>query len=165
MWYNSTNMHPEEKTAVKFHQASVHEVLAHSYTFYFFALLIGLLLDFIFPIKLLNYSLMVPIGSIFIVLGSLLILWAQKTSRHLPEENLNKQAFCHGPYCITRSPTHWGLTFMMLGFGIIANATFIIVFTIFAFIITKLIFLKKEESILAQKYGSPYLEYKKSVRL
>jgi protein-S-isoprenylcysteine O-methyltransferase Ste14 len=53
----------------------------------------------------------------------------------------------------------------MLGFGIMANTLFIIIFSIFSFFITKFIFLKKEENILAEKYGAPYLEYKKIVRI
>ncbi|KKP71662.1 MAG: hypothetical protein UR70_C0021G0015 [Candidatus Nomurabacteria bacterium GW2011_GWB1_35_20] len=53
----------------------------------------------------------------------------------------------------------------MLGFGIITNALFIIIFSVISFIITKFVFIRKEEKILAEKYGIPYLEYKKSVKL
>ncbi|KKP64099.1 MAG: hypothetical protein UR62_C0020G0001, partial [Candidatus Nomurabacteria bacterium GW2011_GWF2_35_12] len=68
-------------------------------------------------------------------------------------------------YCYTRSPTHFGLFLLMLGFGIITNALFIIIFSVISFIITKFVFIRKEEKILAEKYGIPYLEYKKSVKL
>lgn len=46
----------------------------------------------------------------------------------------------------------------------IVNAFFIIVFSFISFLITKFTFLSKEEKILAEKYGAPYLEYKKSVK-
>jgi|SRR3989344_868420 len=144
---------------------TVHHVLAHSYSFYFLFLLLGVFLDLFFPIRIFNNSIMVPVGVLLLIMASLLILWAQKTSRDFrKEENINKETFCRGPYCYTRSPTHWGLFLLMLGFGVVINAVFIILFTIISFIVTKLVFLKKEESILADKYGTPYLEYKKSVK-
>ena len=52
----------------------------------------------------------------------------------------------------------------MLGFGLVANAIFIIVTTVISFVLTKFIYLKKEEAILEKKYGAPYLEYKKAVK-
>ena len=144
---------------------TVHHVLAHSYSFYFLFFLLGVFLNLFFPIRIFNNSIMVPVGVLLLIMASLLILWAQKTSRDFrKEENINKETFCRGPYCYTRSPTHWGLFLLMLGFGVVINAVFIILFTIISFIVTKLVFLKKEESILADKYGTPYLEYKKSVK-
>lgn len=59
---------------------------------------------------------------------------------------------------------HWGLFILMLGFGILINAIFVILFSIVSFVVAKFIFLKKEENILAGKYGAPYMEYKKSVK-
>ena len=53
----------------------------------------------------------------------------------------------------------------MLGFGVITNSFFIVVFSIVSFVVTKLTFIRKEEKILAEKYSTPYLEYKKSVKL
>lgn len=142
----------------------VHTVLAHSYVFYLVAFLIGLFLDFIFPLNVLKGFVKVPIGIAFIIFGSLLIFWAQRASRHFSKENLTKKNFSKGPYEFTRDPTNWGVFFLMLGFGIMADASFIIIFTIISFIFSKVVFLKKQESILANKYGDPYLEYKKSVK-
>src|SRR3989344_3474501 len=78
---------------------TVHHVLAHSYSFYFFAFLLGVFLDLFFPIRVFSNSFMVPLGIIFLVLASILILWAQKTSRDFrKEENIKKETFCRGPY-------------------------------------------------------------------
>ena len=79
--------------------------------------------------------------------------------------NVTKENFCKGPYCYARHPTHWGLFFLILGFGIILNALFVILCTLISFIVTKFVFIEKQEKILAEKYGAPYLEYKKSVKL
>jgi len=144
---------------------SVHVILAHSYLFYFILFVIGVVLDVVFRIKIYNNSLTILSGVILLILGSGLILWAQKTSKKLPSENLTKESFCRGPYCYTRSPTHWGLFLLTLGFGVMANAFFIVISTIIAFVITKFIFIREEESALEEKYGTPYLEYKKKVKL
>ncbi len=143
---------------------NVHHILAHSYVFYFGAFLVGLVLDFIFPIKILEKNITIYSGIIFLFLATFLIFWAQKTSRNLDKNNLKKETFCKGPYRYTRTPTSWGLFFLILGFGIMVNAFFIILFTVISFIVTKFVFLRKQEEILAQKYGEPYLEYKRSVK-
>lgn len=144
---------------------TVHHVLAHSYFLYFLLFLVAVFLDLVFPIKIFSNGTMVPAGFSILVFASVLILWAQKTSRDLRKiEHINKESFCRGPYCYTRSPTHWGLFLLMLGFGFLVNALFVIIFTVISFIVTKFIFIKKQESILVDKYGAPYIEYKKSVK-
>lgn len=157
-------MDSENKTEKQKPRPRVHTILAYSYLFYFVALLIGILLDFIFSFEIFNQFAMTLIGFFFLLIASFLILWAQRTSRNFNKENLTKETFSKGPYYFTRTPTHWGLAMLMFGFGVIANAVFIILFTIISFIVTKLVFLKREEAILVKKYGAPYLEYKKSVR-
>ncbi len=147
------------------HKDKVHRILAHSYIMYFILFLAGVLLDFIFQIKIFSSAVVMPLGAVFLALASSLIFWAQKTSRDLNKENLSKETFCKGPYCYTRSPTHWGLFFLMLGFGIIANAVFVVLSTLISFLVSRFVFLDKEEAVLAEKYGAPYLEYKRSVKL
>ncbi|MFZ3011575.1 MAG: methyltransferase [Minisyncoccia bacterium] len=146
---------------------SVHKVLAHSYFFFFFLLLISICLDLFFNSSLGvfdSYS-VVLLGFLFLIFATFLIVWAQKTSRKLNKENINKETFTHGPYRFTRAPTHLGLFFLTLGLGLVSNAIFIVVFAFVNFFIAKFFFLKKEEDILTIKYGAPYIEYKKSVKL
>jgi len=147
------------------HIYRVHRILAHSYSVYFLFFLAGVFLDMIFPLKIFSSDILLPSGAALLVFATLLIFWAQHTSRNLKIKDLTKETFCRGPYCYTRSPTHWGLFLLLLGFGIITNAVFVVLFTILAFIITRFTFLKKEEEALAEKYGSPYTEYRKSVKL
>jgi protein-S-isoprenylcysteine O-methyltransferase Ste14 len=85
------------------------------------------------------------VGFLFLLFGTFLIFWAQKTSLNLKKEDIKKETFLHGPYCYTRSPTHYGLFLLILGFGIVSNSFFVIVFSIISFFITKIVFLKKEE--------------------
>ncbi len=108
---------------------------------------------------------LMPVGFTCLFLATAIIFWEQRTSKKLNTEDLTKESFCRGPYCYTRHPSHWGLFLLVLGFGIIMNAFFIIFLTLVSFIITKLVYLKKHEIVLVEKYGAPYEEYQKSVRL
>lgn len=147
------------------HKNNVHRVLAHSYTVYFVFLLIGATLDLIFKFKIFTNFIELPIGFLFLALGSTLIIWAQKTSRDLVKfEEIKKEHFSRGPYQYTRSPTNWGLLFLMLGFGIISNAFFVILTTLISFIVARYFFVDKQEKILEEKYGTHYKDYKKSVK-
>jgi len=144
---------------------NVHKVLAHSYSVYFVLFLIGVGLDLVFRFKIFTHPTAMPIGFFIIAFATILILWAQRTSHDLRGvQEVKTEHFCRGPYCYTRTPTHWGLFFLVLGFGIITNALFVIISTIVSFLISKFVFLDKQERILAEKYGAPYLEYKKLVK-
>jgi len=153
-----------ENDKIHLQKQSVHKVLAHSYSVYFLFFLLGVCFDLVLNLKVFNASIVMPVGFILLIFGTLLILWAQKTSRNLKKDNISKETFCHGPYYFTRTPTNFGLFFLILGFGFITNAFFIVLFTLISFIIAKFVFLDREEKILAEKYGAPYLEYKKSVK-
>jgi protein-S-isoprenylcysteine O-methyltransferase Ste14 len=132
---------------------------------YLVLFLVGVYLDVIFKFEIFPSSIMTPVGVVFLVLGSVLVLWAQKTSRNLDIQNLSKESFHKGPYRYTRSPTHVGLFLLVFGFGVMINALFVIIATIIASIIAKFVFLEKQENVLIEKYGTHYLEYKKSVKL
>ena len=142
----------------------IHKILAHSYTFYFLSFLIGILLDYILPLRIFKHPIMPLVGGFIIVIASLLIFWAQKTSRDYKNREIVKEIFFQGPYKLSRSPTHWGLFLLIFGFGLLVNASFVVIFSVISLIITKVVFLKKEEMFLEKKYGEPYREYKKIVK-
>ena len=167
LWYNNVEEMENPKEQLENenpHKNRVHKVLAHSYFFYFVLFLFGFFLDFLFPLKIFDKPVAASVGAVFLIFGTFLIFWAQKSSLNLLKENMSKETFSRGPYRYTRNPTNFGLFLLMLSFGIIMNALFIIVFSVLSFIFNKFIFIKKEEEILAKKYGTPYLEYKKSVK-
>ncbi|OGJ02801.1 hypothetical protein A3G06_00210 [Candidatus Nomurabacteria bacterium RIFCSPLOWO2_12_FULL_46_14] len=144
----------------------IHKILAESYLFYFLFFLLGVYLDLIFPIKPIPGQAGRALGLVVIVFATLLVLWAQRSSRHLDaaKDNFSPDSFRRGPYRFTRSPTHWGLFFLLFGFGLSANALFVMLFILLAFVVTRALFITEEEKILEKKYGSAYLEYKKSVK-
>jgi protein-S-isoprenylcysteine O-methyltransferase Ste14 len=143
---------------------NVHTVLAQSYMAYFFSFLLGLSIHFLYPLKISEQDFTTNFGLLLLFLSTLLIFWAQNTSRNLDHEHITKESFCRGPYCYTRTPTHFGLFLLILGFSLMINSLFVALFTLLSFIISKTFFLKKQEAMLFQKYGVPYMEYKKSVK-
>src|SRR3989338_5200603 len=123
---------------------SVHYILAHSYFMYFFAFILGLFLDYILPLKIFEEGVGYVWGLVLLILGTFLIFWAQKTSSQLKIENISKHVFLCGPYKYTRTPTHYGLFFVILGFGLLNNMSFIIILSTVSFLITKFYFIKKQ---------------------
>ncbi len=151
---------------VSFKDGMVHSILSHSYIVFFMAVIFGAIFHTIFNFKIFSNSLYQYIGFILIIIGSLLIYWAQYSSGHFKkeiEEERTIEDFERGPYKYSRNPTHIGLTIMNIGLVIVLNSFFMLVFIIIASFITKLIFLKEEERLLEEKYGKPYVDYKKKV--
>lgn len=145
----------------------VHLVLSHSYTVFLLAVILGVIFDVLVPTSFFASYLFQYIGVGFIVLGSILIYWAQRTTNCTKKEELEKgqlvRDFARGPYKYSRNPTHIGIAIMTLGLGLIINSIFSIIFVIVAFLITKNIFIKKEEALLEKRYGDDYCNYKKKV--
>jgi protein-S-isoprenylcysteine O-methyltransferase Ste14 len=143
---------------------TTHHILAHSYSVYLGSLALGLFLDVFYPIKIIPQYLN-SLGMVLLFAAPLLILWAQSTSSFLmrKKEALTTEDFKRGPYGFTRSPTHLGLTLMVIGYGIIVNSISIAVLSAVAYFISKKIFLKEEEEMLAASYGQEYVDYKKEV--
>ncbi len=154
-----------EKVNQKHLRNRVHHVLAHSYIVYLIWFFIGVALDLVFPIRIFTHAILLPIGFVLLVLASLLILWAQKTGRNLRNvTELKTEHFHRGPYRYTKIPTQYGLLLLMLGFGFVANASFVIVTTIISFFVARFVFMGKHEKMLEEKYGVLYKEYKKLVK-
>ncbi len=146
----------------------VHLILSHSYTVFLLAVILGVILDVFIPINIFNNYVYQYVGFAMIVLGSILIYWAQSTTRSTKKEEVQKQdmkvrEFARGPYKYSRNPTYIGITIMTLGLGFLINSVFSVVLVLIASLITKFIFIKKEEILLEQKYGEDYCNYKKKV--
>ncbi|HEY4715192.1 MAG TPA: isoprenylcysteine carboxylmethyltransferase family protein [Candidatus Paceibacterota bacterium] len=143
---------------------TTHHVLAHSYSVFLLGLLIGLFLDLFLAIKIIPQY-MQYFGLILMLAAPLLIYWAQRTSGRLrlKKETLMVSDFKKGPYAITRGPTHLGLALLTIGFGLLNNAIFVVLFSIIVYFLSKRIFLKEQEKLLSQNYGEEYTKYQHEV--
>lgn len=142
----------------------IQSILAHSYSSFFLFFIIGVILDLIFSVRIFPSSFAEPFGIFSIAVGSLVIFWAQRRPPILHVPEVTTENFCRGPYCYSRNPTHWGLFFLVLGFGIIANAFFVVVLTVLSFLVSKLLILKKHDMVMRENYGQAYKDYKNKVK-
>ncbi len=145
----------------------IHVILFHTYAVFFGAVILGVIFDQIFAVHIFdNYNLQ-NLGFIMIVLGSILVYWAQSTTNS-PKGELNKERdinfFLRGPYKYTRNPTNLGLTIMTVGLGIIINSFFSVLFIVITYLISRFIFIRKQDSILTERYGEVFMDYKKKVK-
>ncbi len=146
---------------------TVHYVLLYSYMMFLFAVILGVILDTFLKEKMFSNDIYSKIGFLMLMIGPIVIFWAQKTSSNYKEKAKKKEAenpFGLGPYRYSRNPTHFGLFLMTLGFGLIINSLFSVMLTFIAHIITKLFFVKEGEILLEKKYGKVYTDYKKKVK-
>ena len=158
----------EDKSDGSITDGIVHLVLSHSYTVFLLAVILGVIFDIFIPTSYFGNYIFQYVGIVFIVLGSLLIYWAQSTTNCTKREEVEKgvttvRDFARGPYKYSRNPTHIGITIMALGLGLLINSIFSIGFVLVAFFVTKIIFVKKEEALLEKRYGEDYCNYKKKV--
>jgi len=148
---------------------SIHSVLARSYFMFFLLLLVGILVAIVFDSPITD-TISPKTGVLLLVLGTVIIMWAQSTSRrtyeqrHTEDEHTRK-VFQRGPYRFFRSPTHLGLFVMTFGAAVLANSKTMVVASIVAFLVTRFTFVREEERILLQKHGESYRNYKKRVPL
>ena len=161
MWYNIKVMSENNKS-----KKTVHHVLAHSYLLYFIALILGLILDFIYPLSFSIASFFTYAGLVFVIAGSILVIWAQRSSGHLrrKKEEVHHTDFKKGPYFFIRTPTQLGLSFLVFGYGLLANSFFISIGAILAHTVSQLVFIPRAERFLEESYGEHYLHYKKTVK-
>ncbi len=146
---------------------SIHELLAHSYLVFLILFLVGITLEIFFSTTK-GFS-NIGLGYFFLIMGTCLILWAQNTSKSGKKDrvsgNLSVSNFFKGPYKITRTPTHLGMFLTVLGAGFIWGSLWIVITSFFSYLFTKITFVAEEERILARRYGAPYLEYKKKMKI
>ncbi len=145
----------------------IHVLLYHSYVVFFLAVILGIIFDGIFTFGKFQGQAYQNIGLLMIIIGTFIIYWAQKTTSYRKSEaqkSRDTNFFIKGPYRITRNPTNFGVTIMSLGLGFIIGSLFSIIFIIITYFISKLIFIKKQDSILEERYGQAFNEYKKRVK-
>jgi protein-S-isoprenylcysteine O-methyltransferase Ste14 len=161
-------MTPEEKNEkLKNDPGAVHSTLVYSYMMYFLPVVFGLILDYIFPGYIFNNPTLQSVGFWLIIVSSLLIYWAQSTtgkSKNKMFEKGENREFARGPYKYNRNPTYVGLVVMTLGLGFVMGSIFVSGLVVVSAMISKFVFLPKEEKILELKYGQIYRDYKSKVK-
>ena len=160
---NSNN--PESKPSSK--AGVVHVLLSHNYAVFFLAVVLGVVMDMIIPLDVFNAPIYQYIGLVMIMFGTALIYWAQRitsSSKRTISIERDMNFFFRGPYKYTRNPTNFALTVIILGFGLIINSLFSVIFILITYFISKIIFIRKQDHILNERYGNVFSDYKKKVK-
>jgi protein-S-isoprenylcysteine O-methyltransferase Ste14 len=145
----------------------IHFILINSYVIFLFAVIFGVLFDSFFHVRIFSHEVYKNIGFLMIILGTIFIYWAQKSSKNnkkIETKNQLRSFFELGPYKYLRNPTHLSLFVVTLGLSLVLNSFFGVVLNIVAYVITRFGSLKKQERLLSKKHGQVYDEYKKRVK-
>ncbi len=129
---------------------------------------LSLILFKMYPIRISHHiEIIIGIGAVLFILGSMLIFWSEKTRHTLFNfsENLTCHDFAIGIYKRSRSPGTFGFILLFLGFACFMNSyvvlfTVIVFFLILSFIVIPFIEKKKIEYC-----GDAYREYMQMVRM
>ena len=160
-----------EEISKKLEKIGIHGILAYSYSVYFIAMIIGIILHYSLQNDYFGNNESRVWGLWLLIAATVLIFWAQKTSagtHKVREENKDKNITHHfkkGPYIFSRSPTHIGLFLALIGFGQMINSLFMIALAVIAYLVSHSSFVNKQEILLEKKYSESYKDYKKSVKL
>ncbi len=137
--------------------------------------LIGLSLSFLlytqFPIPLVTkpetLNIMISIGGVLILLGTMLAFGAQKISRKVtrPDFKATTEGLMQGPYRFSRHPGSLSLVMMYLGFVFVVNSLVMLLMIIVLIALLSFYFIPLEERVITGLAPEAYAEYKKRVRM
>jgi len=145
----------------------IHVLLSENYVIFFAAVILGVVFDAIFPIRIFHGKFHEYLGLILIIMGTIIIYWSQLTSRVTSKKQpveRNVNFFLKGPYRYTRNPTNFGLTLSIFGLGFLIDSIILMVFMFVAYMISKMFFMRRQDAILKERYGSIFEEYKEKVK-
>ena len=138
---------------------------------YFFVCLgFGLLLEYLFPIHLINLSLIprafvgciILLISLYFAASGFVALIKNKTPFDTAKSTV--KIVSSGAYRFSRNPLYLSLLLLLIGFAILIFSFWLFLMIPILFILFLFNAVKPEESYLSQKFGKEYLEYSSKVR-
>lgn len=135
---------------------------------YVVALLVGLALNYLWPVSLLPTWWAYLIG-IVLVIASVLIMPSVllRFRRARTPFNVRKPAtalITDGPYRFSRHPGYVALTLLYLGVALLLNNVWVLAMVMPALLVMDLWIVRREERHLEERFGEQYLRYKGTVR-
>lgn len=136
--------------------------------FYLIALLIGIGLNYVWPVAPVPKAWGYVIGAIIIVVCVVIMpLVLIRFKRSKTTFDVRKSAtvlITEGPYRFSRNPAYVSLTLLCIGIGFAVNNGWIWVMCVPAILVTDLWIIRKEEQHLEVQFGEKFLKYKSTVR-
>ena len=128
----------------------------------------GSVLHFIFPIRVMRYSLSLSLGVVLALASASLAIWAvrvmKKAGTNVRPDRPTLTIVRDGPYQFTRNPMYLSLSLLQLALGFILNGLVPVLFAVVLILILHFGVILREESYLEAKFGQQYLAFKHDVR-
>jgi protein-S-isoprenylcysteine O-methyltransferase Ste14 len=129
---------------------------------------LGSLLQFIFPIRVMRYSVSLSLGVVLAVVSAFLAIWAVRVMNaagtNVRPDRPALTIVRSGPYRFTRNPMYLSLCLLQVALGFVLDGWIPLLFTIPLMLILHFGVILREESYLEAKFGEQYLALKREVR-
>ncbi len=143
-------------------------VVAKPPLIYVAGLLLGLALDYVFPIAVLPNTVQYVAGFVLIGVSVLLVASVLRRFRragtNIDVHKPTTAIVTEGPFRYSRNPAYVALSLLYAGLGVAADSLWILGLLIPILIIMRYGVIQREERYLERKFGEDYLRYKRAVR-
>ncbi len=143
-------------------------VVAKPPLIYVAGLLLGLALDYIFPIAVLPDTAQYVAG--FILIGTGILIAAsvlrrfKRAGTNIDVRKPTTAIVTEGPFRHSRNPAYVALSLLYAGLGVAADSPWVLGLLIPILIVMRYGVIQREERYLERKFGEDYLSYKRAVR-
>ena len=135
---------------------------------YLGAIVLGLVLHLVWPLRIASPWLVRPIGAVVILLAVVLFRSAVRTFRAagtpVPGNQPTTTIVHAGPYRFTRNPIYLAFSLFHLGVALCVNSLAMVITLVPAVAVMSFVVIPREERYLEAQFPSEYLSYKASVR-
>jgi protein-S-isoprenylcysteine O-methyltransferase Ste14 len=135
---------------------------------YLGAIVLGLLLQFAWPVRLVSRAVSGPLGGTAVLVAVALFLYAVRTFRTagtpVPGNRPTTTIVRTGPYRCSRNPIYLSFSLLQLGVAVWVNSLWLLVTLIPAVALMSFVVIPREERYLETRFPSAYLPYKAAVR-
>ena len=129
---------------------------------------LGSLLRFLFPMRIMRYSVSLSLGVVLTVVSASLAIWAGRIMKaagtNVRPDRPALTIVRDGPYRFTRNPMYLSLCLLQLGLGFVLNGWMPLLSAVPLMLILHFGVILREETYLEAKFGEQYLAFKREVR-
>ena len=144
------------------------EVIAFPPALYAVTLLIGLVLNFVFPVSFLTRSVSLLLAAIAVISAGWISASAframNRAQTAVDPAKPTTAIVSDGVFRLTRNPLYLSLTLLYIGISFIFSALWALLLLLPLLVIVHIGVIKREEIYLERKFGDEYRQYKAQVR-
>src|SRR5687768_15538548 len=135
---------------------------------YLGAIALGLLLHFVWSVRLVSRAVSVPLGGAAVLVAVALFLFAVRTLRTagtpVPGNRPTTTIVRTGPYRYSRNPIYLAFSLLQTGLAFWVNSLWLMITLVPAVALMSLVVIPREERYLEARFPAEYASYKAAVR-